>query len=282
MRNAPECTPFCGYCQQPSTASLWAFDGQLSETGDSMTKGTHIHYVGVAAFAGTLLGSVAAPTSAEAQLAPPGYILDVGALSGYGLAPYAYTYYSTTFTATLSETTVSFAFRNDPAYFSFDDVSVALTGGGPNLLVDPGFEAGTKGSNSPPGWTYFIQPSTITGPLGATGSVESGTPTGDADNPHSGPNYWFDGSVGGYDGIGQRVATTIGQSYTIGFYLADDNTRQTGSEANFDAGNDPGVSKDVFVYAQSTIPAVPELSTWAMALIGFASLGVARRRRTAP
>jgi hypothetical protein len=159
---------------------------------------------------------------------------------------------------------------------------VALTGGGPNLLVDPGFEAGTVGSNTPPGWAYFIQPSTITGPLGATGIVESGTPTGFADNPYSGSNYWFDGSVGGYDGIGQRVATTIGDSYTIGFYLADDNIRQTGSEADFDASNDPGMSKDVFVYAQATTPAIPELSTWAMALIGFASLGVAARRQAQP
>jgi hypothetical protein len=240
-----------------------------------MTKGKQAYCFGAATFALTLLGAVAAPTGADAQLAPPGYILDVGALSGYGLAPYAYTYYSTTFTATLSKTTVSFAFRDDPAYFSFDDVSVALTGGGPNLLVDPGFESGTVGSNTPPGWTYFIQPSTI---AGATGIVESGTPTGFADNPHSGSNYWFDGSVEGYDGIGQRVATTIGQNYTIGFYLADDNIIQTGSEANFDAGNDPGMTKDVFVYAQATTPAVPELSTWAMALIGLASLGIVRYR----
>jgi hypothetical protein len=38
------------------------------------------------------------------------------------------------------------------------------------------------------------------------------------------------------------------------------------------------MTKDVFVYAQATTPAVPELSTWAMALIGLASLGIVRYR----
>ncbi len=33
------------------------------------------------------------------------------------------------------------------------------------------------------------------------------------------PNYWDDGATGGYDGIYQTVATTIGDTYSIGFYL---------------------------------------------------------------
>jgi len=224
-----------------------------------------------------LLAAASVVPTASAQTAPPGYILDVGALNAYGLAPYAYTYYSTTFVATLASTTVSFAFRDDPAYFSFDDVSVALTGGGPNLLADPGFESATVGSSHPAGWGYyFYQPSI----LDAAGIVETGAPTGYADNPNSGSNYWFDGSVLGYDGIGQTVATTIGDSYTIGFYLAEDETYQNVASGLPPAEGDFNpVYRDVYVYAQSGVPPLPEPATWSMLLIGVAGIGAAIRHR---
>lgn len=236
----------------------------------------------VASTAAMTLAMVAPAGVAEAQTAPPGYILDVGSLNGYGLAPYAYTYYSTSFVATLPKTTVSFAFRDDPSYFSFDDVSVALTGGGPNLLADPGFESASVGSAPPAGWTYYFEQAGI---LDAAGVVENGAPTGLADNPNSGSNYWFDGSVGGYDGIGQTVNTTVGQSYTIGFYLADDETYQNiysglpPAEGNFNPAY-----RDVFVYALSGIPSVPEPSTWALMLAGVGLVGAGlrmNRRKTA-
>ena len=85
--------------------------------------------------------------------------------------------------------------------------------------------------------------------------METGVPTGVADNPNSGSSYWFDGSLGGYDGIGQQVATTIGQSYTVGFYLADDQFYQDvysglpGAEGNYDPG-----SRDAYVYAMAGLP----------------------------
>src|SRR5215475_2075105 len=68
---------------------------------------------------------------------PPGAILD---LDGTAI-PHNYQQYSINFMATATTTNISFAFREDPAFLFLDDVSVT-TGGGPNLLLNPGFELG--------------------------------------------------------------------------------------------------------------------------------------------
>src|SRR5215471_8213462 len=75
---------------------------------------------------------------------PPGAILD---LDGTAIS-HQYTQYTTSFVATATTTNISFAFREDPAFLSLDDVSVTL-GGGPNLLTNPGFESGVVGDNAP-------------------------------------------------------------------------------------------------------------------------------------
>src|ERR1035437_72019 len=72
---------------------------------------------------------------------PPGAILD---LAGQAV-PNAYTNYSVNFTATQASTVITFAFRHDPGYFALDDASVTLFGGGSNLLLNGGFEAGASG-----------------------------------------------------------------------------------------------------------------------------------------
>src|SRR6267143_5528651 len=81
---------------------------------------------------------------------PPGAILD---LNGQPV-PHVYTQFSVMFTATQASTNISFSFREDPAFLGLDDVSVT-TGGGPNLLVNGGFESGIVGNNAPVGWTYL-------------------------------------------------------------------------------------------------------------------------------
>ena len=235
-----------------------------------------------------LLGAVAAAAAttagaAHAQLPPPGYILDVGSLNSYGTTPAAYTQYSVDFIATLNQTTVSFAFREVPAFFSFDDASVALTGGGPNLLADPGFESATNNSNFPDGWTRFIQPIDQT----AIGIVQTGTPNGLADNPNSGLSYWADGSVEGYDGLAQTVATNIGSTYTISFFLADDFIDHDINNNPFQGSfNNPNI--DAFVYAGGGLPVntvvasgAPEPTAWALMIGGFGLAGAALRRRRA-
>jgi len=229
-----------------------------------MSKSVKVYFLGAAALAATVVVGAVIPGVAQAQVAPPGYILDVGAVNNYGPTTWKYTQFTTTFTAALADTTVAWLFREDPSYFSFDDASVSLTSGGPNLLVDPGFENAMIGSSKPAGWTEFVQPSV---PY-AQGVVVSGSPTGFGIDPSSGSNYWLDGSLGGYDGLAQTVATTIGDQYTVSFYLAD-------TSVNF--YQVPNL--DVFVYAGSGVPGVPEPASWAMMLIGFAGLGAAMRSR---
>jgi len=229
-----------------------------------MSKSVRTYVPAAVALAAAVVGCAAIPGVAQAQLAPAGYILDVGAVNGYGPTTWKYTQFTTTFTAALAETTVSWFFREDPSYFSFDDASVSLTSGGPNLLVDPGFESAAVGSSKPAGWSEFVQPSV---PY-AQGVVMSGAPTGFGIDPFSGSNYWLDGSLNGYDGLAQTVATTIGDQYTVSFYLADTSVKSYQVP-----------TLDLFVYAGSGIPGVPEPASWAMMLVGFAGLGAAMRSR---
>ena len=68
--------------------------------------------------------------------------------------PHTYTQYSVDFTATAASTNISFAFREDPAFLHLDDVSVILKTGGPELILNGGFEAGPVGANAPTNWTF--------------------------------------------------------------------------------------------------------------------------------
>jgi hypothetical protein len=87
--------------------------------------------------------------------------------------------------ATAATTNISFAFREDPAFLSLDDVSVT-TGGGPNLHLNPGFELGIVGNNAPVDWTY----------LNSFGATFAGMV--DNNNPQSGSNNYYDGAVQAY------------------------------------------------------------------------------------
>ena len=76
---------------------------------------------------------------------PPGYIRDVATVHPGVLS--SYTQFSTSFVADATSEYVSFAFRETPAYFAFDDAVVNLVGGSTNLLSDPGFESASDGQN---------------------------------------------------------------------------------------------------------------------------------------
>ncbi len=183
-------------------------------------------------------GAVAVLTpQADASAVPPGAILDLAAATNGGASPTTYTQYQATFTAQHSDTIVSFAFQDVPGYISFDDASVTSSAGGPNLLRNPGFESSMPGSGNPyGGWGLFVQPG-----VSQYATVWSGVPDGNSSSPHSGNNFWRDGSFGGYDGLAQAVPTQIGQSYTVSFWLATD----TGG--TFDPA-----SLDTLVYAGQT------------------------------
>lgn len=198
---------------------------------------------------------------------PTGAILDLAGTP----VPHTYTQYSVNFEATQASTNLSFAFREDPAYLFLDDVSVTLAGGGSNLVTNGGFEAGVVGASAPVGWTYLNQ-------FGAAAGGQVTTST-----PHSGSNAYADGAVQAYDGITQAIATTVGQIYTISFWLTDNGGLTTFSDLSTN-GNTTGTGGngiDLLVYAgavPTTTPPVPEPQTYALMLAGLGLLGLVARR----
>ena len=94
---------------------------------------------------------------------PTGFIYDYAAVTSVAVSP-DLIQLTTTFVADNASEFVSFAFREAPNYFAFDNASVVDTtaGSSTNLLADPGFEDATFGQNCndqgqnslgcPPGW----------------------------------------------------------------------------------------------------------------------------------
>ncbi len=172
--------------------------------------------------ASLIAASLLVPGHALAQNPPAGAIFDLA--SSHPSALTSYTQFSTSFTADNGLEYVTFAFREVPAYFAFDDACVTASScGTSNLLSDPGFEqsAAQVGTNQPlNGWGRAIQPIDTT----AIGEVSSNTaPYGCNVGAHSGSIFWCDGSVQGYDFLYQQLSgLTVGTNYTVSWYLEDD------------------------------------------------------------
>ena len=184
--------------------------------------------------------------------------------------PHTYQQYTVNFVAGNAATNISFAFREDPAFLHLDDVTVT-TGGGPNLLLNGGFELGGTG-NTPVDWTYLNQFG-----AGAAGVVSGG-------GCHTGALCYVDGAIQAYDGITQGISTTIGSTYTITFFLNDDGGLTTFSRLSTN-GNTTGTGGngiDLIVYAGDvpTRSNVPEPSTWLLLGSGLAVWAVMTWRRS--
>jgi PEP-CTERM motif len=216
-----------------------------------------------------VLSVVGAHAQAINDPPPAGAILD---LNGQAVPhdPVAQTY-SVDFTAALSSTNITFAFRDDPAFISFSNASVIdLTNPSGNLLQNGNFTSGL--GNAATGWTYANI-------YGATfGGVVSTSCSGGM------TSCWSDGAVQAYDAITQAISTHAGDQYQISFALSDNGPLTTFSRlsTNGNTTDTGGNGIDVTVYAQAGLPiagSVPEPSTWAMMILGFCGLGLLAYRR---
>jgi hypothetical protein len=161
--------------------------------------------------------------------------------------PHAYQQYTTSFVATSAASFISFAFREDPAFLGLDDVSVT-TGGGPNLIVNGGFESGILGEPAPIGWTYLNEfEATFFGVVADTSALGF--------DPHSGSYFYYDGAVQAYDVITQLISTSTGLTYTISFWLRDNSDLTTFQRLsdNGEPGAD-GNAVNFIVYAGDSQP----------------------------
>jgi hypothetical protein len=224
-------------------------------------------------FPGLLLCAAAliGPSKILAQNPPAGAIFDL-AVAHPGPVSTAESLFTVGFTAATTNTFISFAFREVPAYWALDDTSVVLNGTSTNLLANPGFESASIGQNIPTGWSRWIQPIDVSaiGVITNGGSCSADLPT------HSPTLFWCDGSVEGYDAVYQQIPTTVGQAYTISWWLG----HNTGAAPVF-----PTI--DMLVYATTDLPVgtiqlggVPEPATWTMMGAGMLLMAfIAHKRR---
>ena len=145
----------------------------------------------------------------------------------------AYTLYTYSFQAQLAQTFLTFEFRQDPAYWNLDDVSVTNSAN-TQLITNGGFENGAYGGQATPNnWTLIGQAGLQAGGTVSTGCQRAG-------GPHSGTYCYNDGAVGGVDGLYQSFATTIGATYSIAFWLAGDGGGTASAVVQIGASLDQG------------------------------------------
>lgn len=203
---------------------------------------------------------------------PAGAILD---LAGTAVPHGAAQTYTVDFLANVAGTNVTFAFREDPAFISFGNVSVVdvTTGSASNLILNGNFASGS--GNNATNWTFAnIYGATASGVVSSSCGGGLGT-------------CWLDGSVQAYDAITQVISTTVGDDYRISFSLSDNGGLTTFSDlsTNGNTTSTGGNGIDVLTYAQAGLPiagGVPEPSTWAMMILGFAGIGFMAYRRRNP
>ena len=147
----------------------------------------------------------------QAQSLPAGSIGSVQGNTANQFSNYTFNFTATTTGANY----IGFAFRQDPAYWTFGNVGLT-TGGGSNLLTNGNLanggpvqvttNSGTQTIQAPANWGVWYQAGTYPA---AAGSWSAG--------------QWYDGAVGSFDGIYQGVALNAGTLYTITFTAMSNN-----------------------------------------------------------
>ncbi len=227
---------------------------------------------------GGALGATSAFASPINEPPPVGAILDLGG-GETGTAAQAVNHgtaitESVSFLGAVTDTNITFAFREDPAFISFSNVSlVDNTHAGGNLILNGNFASGS--GENPTDWTFVNQ----------YGAEASGVVSSSCGGGFT--TCWYDGSVQAYDAITQLVGTTIGDSYTLSFSYSDDSSLNFFSDlsTNGDTTNTGGNGIDILAYAQAGIPAAsatPEPGSMLLTATGMLSaFGWRLRRRSA-
>lgn len=150
--------------------------------------------------------------SVQAQSLPAGSIGSVQGNTANVFANYSFTF---TPNATGPDY-VGFAFRQDPAFWTFQNPSVTAQGSSTNLLVNGNLQSGgpvqvsvnggTQTINAPANWGVWYQNGTYPAAAGSWS-----------------PGQWYDGAVGSFDGIYQGINVTGGVQYTIRFSAMSNN-----------------------------------------------------------
>jgi hypothetical protein len=159
-------------------------------------------------------------TLSEAQNLPAGALGTVA-----GNTANQYSNYSYNFTAAQTGSYyILFAFRQDPAFWTFGNVSLTAAGSTNNILYNGNMASGgtttvplgnsTTTVTAPTGWGVFYQ----------TGTVPAAAGTWQASGGPNNGGAWYDGAVGSFDGIYQGVSVTNGTQYTIRFSAMGNNT----------------------------------------------------------
>ncbi len=185
---------------------------------------------------------------------PAGAILDLSGTPVPGGGNQTYQQYSVSFVATLTSTTITFAFREDPAFLFFSSPSVVDTADPEvNLLTNADFSGGTDTSNgntsTPVGWNYANQYGAL---AGGVLNPQCGIIMNDVAE-----NCWVDGAVQAYDALSQSITTIVGHTYQITFWLADDSSCHCNFSDISTNGNTTGTGGNGInetVYAQGGLP----------------------------
>jgi hypothetical protein len=132
--------------------------------------------------------------------------------------PYTWQTYTFTFTPTSTGSNyVMLAFRQDPAYWSVDNIRVTAPSSTTNLLTNGDMTTGGSVTVQTNSGTQYINAPTAWGV-----GYQNGTYPAAAGTWMNG--MWYDGAVGSFDSIYQAINLTAGVTYTIKFDVRGDNT----------------------------------------------------------